>query len=153
MNRRLRVAAYAVCVRENKVLLARYVGQDGRHWTMPGGGIEHGEDPYDAVLREVTEETGYTVEIDRLLGIDSMRAIRAPTRPTPTAGGTSTGCASSTGPMSSAANCATRSTAPPTWPPGSTWTASRTSTASHSSTSRWPWTRRNRPRPYPTHPA
>ena len=27
-------------------------------WTLPGGGIEHGEDPHDAVLREIHEETG-----------------------------------------------------------------------------------------------
>jgi ADP-ribose pyrophosphatase YjhB (NUDIX family) len=71
--RRLRVAAYAVCLRDDMVLLARYVSPDRsqRHWTLPGGGIEHAEDPYDTVVREVAEETGYTVEVDRLLGVDS----------------------------------------------------------------------------------
>ena len=39
---------------------------------MPGGGVEHGEDPADAVIREVAEETGYSIEIERLLGIHSV---------------------------------------------------------------------------------
>jgi ADP-ribose pyrophosphatase YjhB (NUDIX family) len=42
-----------------------------RHWTLPGGRIEHGEDPYDAVVREVAEETGYQVRVEQLLGVDS----------------------------------------------------------------------------------
>jgi 8-oxo-dGTP pyrophosphatase MutT (NUDIX family) len=70
---RLRLAAYAVCLRQDRLLLARYVSPDGaqRHWTLPGGKVEHAEDPYDAVVREVAEETGYQVEVERLLGVDS----------------------------------------------------------------------------------
>ncbi|MGW6914625.1 NUDIX hydrolase [Kitasatospora sp. NPDC054939] len=32
----------------------------GVHWTMPGGGIEPGEDPRDGARRELWEETGWT---------------------------------------------------------------------------------------------
>ncbi|WP_431773088.1 NUDIX hydrolase [Streptomyces cucumeris] len=78
-NRHLRVAAYAVCVDDGKVLLARWLGPDGKRWTMPGGGLHHGEDPCDAVHREVGEETGHTVEIERLLGIDTVHE-RTPRR-------------------------------------------------------------------------
>lgn len=63
-----RLAAYAVCVEDEKVLLVRAVS---RGWTLPGGGVEHCEDPYDAVLREFTEWTGHTGVVERLLGVDS----------------------------------------------------------------------------------
>ncbi|MEV5414188.1 NUDIX hydrolase [Thermopolyspora sp. NPDC052614] len=71
-GRPLRLAAYAVCVREDEMLLARWVGAEGPRWTLPGGGVDHGEDPYDAAIREVAEETGYQVEIERLLGIHTI---------------------------------------------------------------------------------
>ncbi|MET7699333.1 MULTISPECIES: NUDIX hydrolase [unclassified Streptomyces] len=74
MHKELRVAAYAVCVRDGQMLLARWVAGDGtKRWTLPGGGMDHGEDPYDTVIREAEEETGYTVEPLTLLGIDSTR--------------------------------------------------------------------------------
>ncbi|MBO4255834.1 NUDIX hydrolase [Streptomyces griseorubiginosus] len=74
MRRKLRVAAYAICVRDGQLLLARWTDGRGRpEWTLPGGGMEHGEDPYDTVLREVEEETGYDVEVTGLLGVDSFR--------------------------------------------------------------------------------
>lgn len=68
----LRVAAYAVIVDDaERVLLARWV--EGRRvaWTMPGGGLEPGEDPEAAVRRELREETGFTIETTELLGIHS----------------------------------------------------------------------------------
>jgi ADP-ribose pyrophosphatase YjhB (NUDIX family) len=73
MRRRLRVAAYAICLRDGQVLLARFIGAQPHVWTLPGGGVEHGEDPADAVLRELTEETGYAGRLVRLLGIHSAR--------------------------------------------------------------------------------
>lgn len=76
MERRLRVAAYGICVRDDEVLLARFVGGDRPRWTLPGGGMDHGEDPYRTVLRELTEETGYTGEVRELLGIHSWHDIR-----------------------------------------------------------------------------
>ncbi|KHD78240.1 NUDIX hydrolase [Actinoplanes utahensis] len=67
-----RLAAYAVCVDGERVLLARFVAADGDiDWTLPGGRVEHGEDPFDAVIREIAEETGYDAVVDRLLGVDS----------------------------------------------------------------------------------
>ncbi|MCM2577617.1 NUDIX hydrolase [Streptomyces meridianus] len=77
LRQRLRVAAYGVCVRDGQVLLARLLPSEHAEpsrWTMPGGGLEHGEDPLDAVVREVEEETGFRVRVERLLGIDSYRS-------------------------------------------------------------------------------
>ncbi|MFI8253049.1 NUDIX hydrolase [Streptomyces filamentosus] len=73
MKQELRVAAYAVIVRDRRILLARWVARDGvKRWTLPGGGMEHGEEPVETVVREVEEETGYAVEPTALLGIDSI---------------------------------------------------------------------------------
>ncbi|MDQ0930863.1 NUDIX hydrolase [Streptomyces turgidiscabies] len=74
MRTTLRVAAYAVCVRNGQILLARSpAGGGGHEWVLPGGGMEHGEDPYDTVRRELMEETGYRIDVTGLLGIDSVR--------------------------------------------------------------------------------
>ncbi|MEU6876988.1 NUDIX hydrolase [Streptomyces sp. NPDC046712] len=74
MKQELRVAAYAVCVRDDEILLARWVDSAGaKRWTLPGGGMDHGEEPVDTVVREVEEETGYVTEPVALLGIDSIR--------------------------------------------------------------------------------
>lgn len=70
--RRLRVAAYAVIIEDDRMLLSRWLGPNGPRWILPGGGLDHGEDPYDAVIREVFEETGYHAEVDRLLGIQNV---------------------------------------------------------------------------------
>ncbi len=76
----LRVAAYAV-IRDDddRVLLAHWNDNGRSGWTMPGGGLEAGEDPEHAVRREVREETGYKVAVDDLLGIHS-RVIPASRR-------------------------------------------------------------------------
>ena len=79
----MRVAAYAVILDdERRVLLARWTEGRRVSWTMPGGGLEPGEDPEAAVRREVREETGYKVVVDELLGIHS-RVIPARRRVTP----------------------------------------------------------------------
>ena len=67
-----RLAAYAVCIEEARVLLVRHVSPAGEtNWTLPGGKVEHAEDPFDAVIREVAEETGCDAVVERLLGVDS----------------------------------------------------------------------------------
>lgn len=60
LPRRQRVAAYAVIVRDGSILLSRLAARVTKEelWTLPGGGLDHGEDPRDAVVREVYEETG-----------------------------------------------------------------------------------------------
>jgi ADP-ribose pyrophosphatase YjhB (NUDIX family) len=71
----LRVGAYAVCLRDGAVLLARWAAPDRPRWTLPGGGLDHGEDPRDAAVREVEEETGYRVELRKLLSVESFHSL------------------------------------------------------------------------------
>ncbi|MFI0451784.1 NUDIX hydrolase [Actinomadura sp. 6N118] len=78
-----RLAAYAVCIEDGRVLLARHIPPKGEtNWTLPGGRVEHAEDPFDAVIREVAEETGCDAVVERLLGVDS-RVIPAAERAIP----------------------------------------------------------------------
>ena len=76
-----RVAAYNVCVDENgRLLLARLssITEAPGAWTLPGGGLEFGEHPEQAAIRELYEETGLRGHIVELLAVDSFqRTIRA----------------------------------------------------------------------------
>jgi 8-oxo-dGTP diphosphatase len=76
--RRQRLAAYAVVLREgDEVLLTQLSAlttAPGR-WTLPGGGIDHGEHPADAVAREGLEETGLSIKVGQLLGVDSRHIV------------------------------------------------------------------------------
>jgi len=68
-----RVAAYALVVDNAQILLVRIapgysaVGQ----WTLPGGGLNFGEDPTVAAIRELEEETGLVGVADGLAFVAS----------------------------------------------------------------------------------
>jgi len=68
-----RLASYAV-IRddEGRILLALWnEAADGPRWTLPGGGVELHETVEEGAVREVREETGYDVVLDRLLTVDT----------------------------------------------------------------------------------
>ncbi len=73
---RTRVAAYGLITDDDgRVLLCRIAPTvaPGEVWTLPGGGIEFGEAPIDAVVREVAEETGFVVAVEALLDVSDRQ--------------------------------------------------------------------------------
>ncbi|MDX6346892.1 MAG: 8-oxo-dGTP diphosphatase [Streptomyces sp.] len=60
-----RSRAGAVVIRDGRMLLIKYWDRAEDVYEVPGGGIEPGETPQDAVLRELAEETGLTGTIVR----------------------------------------------------------------------------------------
>ena len=68
-----KVAVAAVVRQNGKVLLLRRSQHDAAYgrWILPGGHVDRGEELESACLREVVEETGLTVELERLLGVYS----------------------------------------------------------------------------------
>jgi ADP-ribose pyrophosphatase YjhB (NUDIX family) len=78
-----RVGAYGICRdAAGRVLLARNSGASEfpGQWTLPGGGVEQGEHPDHAVVREFAEETGLRVRIDALRTV-TADVLRLPTGP------------------------------------------------------------------------
>jgi len=68
-----RLAAYAVVVDDrDRMLLALWNEVAEPLWTLPGGGVELAESVEEGVVREVREETGYDVELGRLLGVNTF---------------------------------------------------------------------------------
>ena len=69
-----RVSVYGLARTSDAVLMVQ-IGPDPHgdtgKWMLPGGGVEHGEHPCAAVIREMLGETGYAVAVDRLLEVGS----------------------------------------------------------------------------------
>ena len=67
-----KVAAASIIEREGKILMVRRAIQPGYGlWSIPGGYVDRGEVVEEAAVREVWEETGLKVEIQRMVGLFS----------------------------------------------------------------------------------
>lgn len=69
------LVAAAVVVEEGRVLLTQRLprGHLPGKWEFPGGKVEPGEDPADAVVREVLEETTLEIAVDGILEVTFHR--------------------------------------------------------------------------------
>jgi 8-oxo-dGTP diphosphatase len=68
-----RPAAYAIVIHDNNILVVN----EREKYHLPGGGIDLGEAPEEAAVREVREETGLTVKSPRL--VSSLSTFFTPT--------------------------------------------------------------------------
>jgi 8-oxo-dGTP diphosphatase len=66
-ERAIRIRVGVLICRDGEVLLVRHEKGSRSYWLVPGGGVDAGETMVAAGARELLEETGYAVEIGRLL--------------------------------------------------------------------------------------
>ena len=65
-----RIGVFALIFNYEKQILLGH-RRDIDWWNLPGGGMEYGETVDEAVCREVREETGLEVKVERLVGVYS----------------------------------------------------------------------------------
>ena len=72
-----RLGAYAVAVHDDRLLLTRIspIGYPAGAWTLPGGGVDHGESPHDTVRRELYEEAGLEAKTTRLVDVHHVHIV------------------------------------------------------------------------------
>ncbi len=70
MKQTFTMGAFAIITdTENRILWCLRTDRD--LWNLPGGSVENGEAPWDCVIREVKEETGLDIIVEKLTGIYS----------------------------------------------------------------------------------
>lgn len=76
-RRTQRLGAYAVVVHDAAMLLTRIspAGFPVGQWTLPGGGVDHGESPHTAVRRELYEETGLEAITAALVDVHDIHLV------------------------------------------------------------------------------
>jgi ADP-ribose pyrophosphatase YjhB (NUDIX family) len=80
LAQRILPATSAVIVDEARRILVQQRA-DNLQWGLPGGAVEIGETVFDSLRREVREETGFEVEVIRLIGLYSDPAYHVVSYP------------------------------------------------------------------------
>ena len=68
MRPQFTLGAFGIIFNEKREVLLCH-RRDRDLWNLPGGGVEKNESPWEAVIREVKEESGFDVKIKYLSGV------------------------------------------------------------------------------------
>jgi 8-oxo-dGTP diphosphatase len=65
----LRIRVCGICVEDDKILLVKHhaLGEKGVLWAPPGGGMHFGTSAEENLRREIREETGLDVRVEKFL--------------------------------------------------------------------------------------
>jgi ADP-ribose pyrophosphatase YjhB (NUDIX family) len=69
-------AGAVVCDERGRVLLLRHVLRKGSGWGIPGGFLKGGEQPEEAIRRELREETGLELDSVELAFVRTLTDVR-----------------------------------------------------------------------------
>ncbi|MCJ8166605.1 NUDIX hydrolase [Pontibacter sp. E15-1] len=73
-SNQMRVRVCGICVQNDKLLLVRHGQTVGNtaFWAPPGGGLHYGETLQECLKREMLEETGLEVQVERFLFVNEF---------------------------------------------------------------------------------
>lgn len=73
---KVRVRVCGILIEDEKVLLLKHegLGTKGYIWSFPGGGMEFHENAEETLIREVKEETGLDISVDKFLFVNEYRS-------------------------------------------------------------------------------
>ena len=72
----LLLPSVAAVIRNEESDILLQFPRNSQYWSMPAGAIEPGESPIEAVVREVWEETGLTIEPSQIIGVFGGKEFR-----------------------------------------------------------------------------
>jgi 8-oxo-dGTP pyrophosphatase MutT (NUDIX family) len=72
----MRIRSAAIIEIDGKIALMKRIRNNQEYYVFPGGGMEPGETPEEAAIREIKEELGIDIEIEKLITTVSFNSLQ-----------------------------------------------------------------------------